>query len=89
MEYTLKLHPKISKILKKDFNSKERKKIAIAIDNLRNNPRGNNSKKLVGEVNKYRVRVGSTRVLYRIYESEKKVVVDLVARRGSSVLYIL
>lgn len=50
-------------------------RIAKAIDNLANNPRGTNTQKIRGSGEDYRLRIGDYRVLYKIYEKEKVVAV--------------
>ncbi|OHB90951.1 MAG: hypothetical protein A3E19_03050 [Planctomycetes bacterium RIFCSPHIGHO2_12_FULL_52_36] len=52
-------------------------RIAGAIDGLASNPRSTNTQKIKGSAEDYRLRVGSYRILYKIYEKEK--VVDVFA----------
>jgi len=57
-----------------------RNRVARAILELEANPRPHRCKKLVDDI--YRIRVGSYRVIYRIYDSEKLVLIGKVARRS-------
>ena len=58
-----------------------RSRVARAILELEANPRPHRCKKLVDDI--YRVRVGSYRVIYRISDSEKLVLIGKVARRSA------
>lgn len=53
-----------------------RKRIGVALDALRDEPRPHGAKKLVGRAEYWRVRVGSYRVVYTI-EDERLVVLVL------------
>jgi mRNA interferase RelE/StbE len=59
------------------------RKLARCFESLEQTPRsGNNIKKLSGEFSGYlRYRIGDWRVIYRIDDGEKKVVVALIAHR--------
>ena len=57
-----------------------RNRVARVILELEANPRPHRCKKLVDDI--YRVRVGSYRVIYRISDSEKLVLIGKVARRS-------
>ena len=52
---------------------------AAAIQGLADDPRPTGVKKLGGRV--HRIRIGPYRVIYSIYDKEKLVVIDKVARR--------
>ena len=54
-------------------------KVAEAIESLADNPRPFGVKKLAGRV--HRIRVGSYRIIYSVYDREKVVVIDKVDRR--------
>ncbi len=55
--------------------------IAVAIDKLGNNPRPDGVKKLKGEDNSYRIRVGDYRVIYTIEEVIKIVEIQRIRHR--------
>lgn len=54
-------------------------RVTEAIESLADNPRPFGVKKLAGRV--HRIRVGSYRIIYSIYDREKVVVIDKVDRR--------
>ncbi len=54
------------------------------ISALANNPRPSGCKKLHGEVNKWRIRVGDYRVLYFIFDSTKEVKIAAVLKRSEA-----
>jgi mRNA interferase RelE/StbE len=56
-------------------------KIFQALEELKFEPRPSNAKKMVGEENAYRVRVGKYRIVYEIYERVLLVVVVQVGHR--------
>ena len=72
--YSIELKKSATKELAK-FPQQDLKRILKSIGNLANNPRPEGSKKLSGD-EKYRIRIGSYRVLYSI--EEKKLVVYVV-----------
>ena len=49
--------------------------------NLAADPRPRQCRKLRGATNSYRIRVGEHRVLYRVFDNEREVVVYAVGRR--------
>jgi mRNA interferase RelE/StbE len=57
-----------------------RNRVASAILELETHPRPHRCKKLVDDI--YRVRIGRYRVIYRIFDSEKLVLIGKVARRS-------
>ncbi len=61
------------------LHTPEFQKISDAIDGLGNNPHPTSSKKLVGSESKYRIRVGSFRI---IYEIKNKILVIFVIKVG-------
>jgi mRNA interferase RelE/StbE len=80
MPYSLAIKPSVLKDLQpilKDL----RGKIAVAILELSIEPHPAGSKKLAGNGNAYRVRVGDYRVLYEISDAERVVRVMAVGHR--------
>lgn len=59
-------------------------RIAPVIDDLSQDPRPPGSRKLVNEVNKWRVRVGDWRVLYEIDDDARTVLVIAVRHRSKA-----
>lgn len=67
------------------FNAETAQRIIAALENLQQNPFvGKDIKKLRGTLaGKYRLRVGSVRVVYSVLEEEGIVRVDELGHRGS------
>jgi len=61
------------------LSRKLQERIGARIDDLATDPRSHGTEKLEGEDNKYRVRVGSYRIIYEIHDD---VLVVLVLRIG-------
>ena len=59
-------------------------RVAPAIDDLSNYPRPHGSRKLVNQVNLWRVRVGDWRVLYEIDDAVRTVRVVAVRHRSKA-----
>ncbi len=79
MSYRILFHPSAHKELSRlpnDVYARVRKKILALSDN----PRPDNSRKLVGSRD-WRVRVGTWRVVYRIDDDAREVTVTVVAHR--------
>ena len=64
------------KTSRQDFES-----LRLAIDALSQNPRPGGVRKIKGAQKSYRVRVGSYRVVYSVYDDEELVVILQVGRR--------
>ena len=77
--YQVYLHPhaekELNKILSADFS-----KIDTRIRELGSNPRPQDVKKL--DDNLFRIRIGDWRVIYSIFDEEKRVVILRAARRN-------
>ncbi|MDN5762826.1 MAG: type II toxin-antitoxin system RelE/ParE family toxin [Microlunatus sp.] len=58
-----------------------RDRVLDAIDNLADEPRAQGSKKLVGEQDAWRIRVGAYRVLYDVLDQELTVTVVRTGHR--------
>jgi len=56
-------------------------RLRSAIDNLANQPRPSGGRKIKGEDNAYRIRVGDYRIVYEIYDNETIIVLLQVVRR--------
>ncbi|MGE0197292.1 MAG: type II toxin-antitoxin system RelE/ParE family toxin [Parachlamydiales bacterium] len=80
MKYKVQLKRSVIKTLK-SLPQKEVKKIAKKIDSLEQNPVPKDSKKLKGEKDLYRVRVGDYRILYFFQNSNLTVLVIRVGHR--------
>lgn len=59
------------------------KKIIQHIDELENNPYPNGSKKLVGFENVYRLRVGTYRIVYEVYNKKLVIIIIDIDVRGN------
>ena len=80
MSYEVQILPKAIRQIKA-LSVEVRQDISIAIQSLASEPRPNGVKKLSGEKDIYRVRVGNYRVLYRIVDKVLVVVVVSVGHR--------
>lgn len=80
MSYEVQILPKAARQLKA-LSVEVRQDISLTIQSLANEPRPIGVKKLSGEKDIYRVRVGNYRVLYRIVDKVLVVVVVSVGHR--------
>jgi mRNA interferase RelE/StbE len=80
MSYEVQILPKAARQIKV-LSVEVRQDISIAIQSLASEPRPIGVKKLSGEKDIYRVRVGNYRVLYRIVDKVLVVVVVSVGHR--------
>ncbi len=67
------------------LDNKTLQKILPKIESLEKEPRPTNCRKLQGEENLWRIRIGGYRVIYSVYD--KKRVVDILAIRHRSEAY--
>ncbi|MFN9839821.1 MAG: type II toxin-antitoxin system RelE family toxin [Pseudanabaena sp.] len=80
MSYEVQILPKAARQIKA-LSVEVRQDITLTIQSLANEPRPIEVKKLSGEKDIYRVRVGNYRVLYRIVDKVLVVVVVSVGHR--------
>ncbi len=80
MSYEVQILPKAARQIKA-LSAEVRQDISLTIQSLANEPRPIGVKKLSGEKDIYRVRVGNYRVLYRIVDKVLVVVVVSVGHR--------
>jgi mRNA interferase RelE/StbE len=80
MSYEVQILPKAARQIKA-LSVEVRQDISLTIQSLANEPRPIGVKKLSGEKDVYRVRVGNYRVLYRIIDKILVVVVVSVGHR--------
>jgi mRNA interferase RelE/StbE len=80
MKYIVKVRPSVLKSIAK-IEKKFADKIIERIDFLAFEPRHHGSKKLSGEENAYRTRVGKFRIIYEIYDEQVLVSVINVDHR--------
>ena len=80
MSYEVQILPKAARQIKA-LSVEVRQNITLTIQSLANEPRPIGVKKLSGEKDIYRVRVGNYRVLYRIVDKVLVVVVVSVGHR--------
>lgn len=67
--------------LKQRIRRQDFERLRTAIRNLANEPRPQGVRKIRGTERAYRIRVGSYRVVYEIYDNENLVLLLQVARR--------
>jgi len=63
------------------FPEKVQKQIILTIEELKTNPYPNGSKKLVGSIDRWRIRIGDYRILYKINNSMKQIFIFRVLHR--------
>lgn len=80
MKYSVTVLPSAERDLMK-LPAREWDRIRDRIDNLASNPRGIGLRKLQGTKDRYRVRCGDYRVLYRIDDNASRVIVYAVGHR--------
>jgi len=80
MTYAVFLLPSAERELRK-VPLRDRERIAVRIDAFAVDPRPHGSRKLQGTKDRYRVRVGDYRVLYRIDDSHRRLVVYAIGHR--------
>jgi mRNA interferase RelE/StbE len=81
--YKILLHNRAAKVYKK-LNDKTIARINKAVDTLKENPfHGKDIRRLLGELKgKYRLRVGEYRIVFRVEEEEKVVILEDIKLRG-------
>lgn len=62
---------------------KDAERILAAFRGMEANPYEGDIEKLGGEENRWRRRVGAYRIFYRLYPSEKRILIIEIERRGS------
>lgn len=81
MRYTVRLSAKAEKAYRK-LPASVRHRIDQKLEYLRATPRGSDTKKLVGQMNAYRTRVGDYRIVYEINDTELIVWIIDIGNRG-------
>lgn len=81
MAYTVQIAPAAERQLAK-LDRPIRARLAEAIDKLAANPRPAGVKKLVGEENAWRIRVGDYRIVYEIHDRRLVVLIIGIGHRG-------
>jgi len=70
-----------SSIFVKNLPKSNKKKLDIIIDRLKENPYSYPYKKIKGETNLYRIRIGGFRISYEIYENENIINILKIGKR--------
>jgi len=70
--------------LKSRINRPDFEKLRTAINSLENEPRPHGVRKIKGVKNGYRIRVGSYRVVYEVYDNERLVLIIQISRRNET-----
>jgi len=81
MAYQVLLQPRARRDIEKLPNT-VRERIAVAIDGLSDNPRRSGVKKLQGDENLWRIRVGAYRIVYEIHDERLTVLVIRIGDRN-------
>ena len=61
-----------------------KKRIQVVIDNLANNPFPSGHRKITGQENVYRIRVGDWRISYAVHENVLIILIVEIASRGNA-----
>lgn len=80
MRYAIEFKPSADKALRRLPETAQRR-IVRAVDGLVDNPRHRGAKKLAGEEDLWRIRVGDFRVVYEIHDDQLVVLVVRVGHR--------
>ncbi|PIQ68679.1 MAG: hypothetical protein COV91_02875 [Candidatus Taylorbacteria bacterium CG11_big_fil_rev_8_21_14_0_20_46_11] len=83
MAWQLAVDPSAQKQLRR-FPQKDIERIRLGLQSLANNPFIGDMQKMKGEESIWRRRVGSYRIKYELYISERTVYVYEIKRRGSN-----
>jgi len=78
--YQVEFSPSAAREFRK-LSAAARASLAPKIDLLARNPRPSGTKKLVGEKNGWRLRVGDYRILYEIRDSDYRVLIVIIGHR--------
>ncbi|MBI2830110.1 MAG: type II toxin-antitoxin system RelE/ParE family toxin [Chloroflexi bacterium] len=82
--YSLKTSPAAERDIRKlgqRISKQDSERLRRAITSLTNEPRSHGVKKIKGEERAYRIRVGTYRVVYEVYDNENLVLISRVLRR--------
>lgn len=80
MVYTVEFRPSALKALGA-LEKRDQRRIGAALEFLTVTPRPANAKKLVGELDLWRIRVGSYRVIYKIEDAKLLILVVKIGHR--------
>jgi len=86
MSYEILIHPRVAKAIK-DLPKAHKVRLSEFIDALRENPvpfKKFDLKKLKGQKDRYRIRLGDFRLTYQVDKKEKLVMLLKLERRGSA-----
>jgi len=81
LTYRVELHREARKELAA-LPDDARRRVAVAIDSLVEQPRPAGAKKMQGRA-QWRIRIGSYRVVYSVFDKEQLVIVELITRRAT------
>lgn len=79
-KYSINFAPAAAKQLRK-FSHNAQVRIGDTIDKLANNPFPQGYKKLVGQKDLYRVRVGDYRIVYKVYSGKLLILIVRIGHR--------
>lgn len=78
--YKIEIERGARKVLS-ELPKREQARVGAQIDKLADNPRPSGAKKLVGELDVWRIRIGDYRVIYRVKDAELVVLVIKIGHR--------
>ena len=82
MAYRVVIQESASKALRK-LDEQIRRRVAVAIDALADDPRPPGIKAVAGEHGSYRIRVGDWRVLYEVDDELRQVLIAKIGHRST------
>ncbi|RLI73682.1 type II toxin-antitoxin system RelE/ParE family toxin [Archaeoglobales archaeon] len=86
MSYQVLIHPKVARAIK-ELPKAHKIRLSMLIDTLKNNPipfKKFDVKKLKGQRDRFRVRLGNFRLTYEVDKKEKLVMLLKLERRGKA-----
>ncbi len=81
MKYAVALERAAARFLLRLRDAKLKKRLDDAIEALSDDPRPNGCRKLAGTSDRYRIRVGDYRIIYRVDDGKVVVLVLLIGHR--------
>lgn len=84
MKYSILIHPRVAKKIK-ELPKAHKARFAELLDTLSQNPipfKRFDVKKLKGQKDRYRIRLGDFRVIYEVDKGEKLILILKIERRG-------
>ena len=81
--YEIRFHRKAAEFIR-SLSKSQRNKVKTVLQAMKSNPFSYPYRKIRGEINLYRIRFGTYRMLYEISEKQKKIVVLKFEKRSKA-----